>query len=226
MAKYNLSPTTLNIFLECPRCFWLHINQNIRRPRPIFPSLPGGMDIVLKMYFDRYRLKNQLPPEIAGKVSGSLFPNISILERWRSWFDTNLRYEDRSLDAMLSGALDDCLIEEDSYIPLDFKTRGTGLKEDPKKYYQVQLDCYCLILEASGYKTKGISYLVYLWPTEVIEGGLIKFNVEVIKVKTNIKAAKKVFKEAAELLQLGIPEANPDCQYCNYHEQRMTRNID
>ena len=54
----RLSPSTLNLFLECPRCFWLHINKRIQRPRGIFPSLPGGMDLVIKDYFDcEYRGK-------------------------------------------------------------------------------------------------------------------------------------------------------------------------
>lgn len=212
---YKLSPTALNLFRDCPRCFWLQVNKNIRRPRGIFPSLPGGMDRVIKEYFDKYRLKNELPPEIGGSVRGKLFPDIEVLKKWRSWKNTGLRYEDTSLNASLSGALDDCMIENNYYMPLDYKTRGSTLVDDPRKYYQTQLDCYALILDASGFKSNGISYLVYYWPLEVQEKGIVKFHVETIEVQVNIEAAKEVFNNAVTLLSSAIPGPSSNCEYCN-----------
>ena len=53
--KHFLSPSQLGLFKECPRCFWMGKVKGIGRPRGIFPSLPGGMDNVIKPHFDRYR---------------------------------------------------------------------------------------------------------------------------------------------------------------------------
>src|SRR3989338_11003595 len=84
--RYKLSPTTgLSLFRECPRCFWLRYNEKVHRPDTIFPSLPGGMDRIIKEYFDTFRLKSQLPPEIAGTVSGRLVENQELLDSWRNW---------------------------------------------------------------------------------------------------------------------------------------------
>jgi len=218
--KISLSPSNLNVFLDCPRCFWLEKNRAIKRPRGIFPSLPGGMDVVIKKYFDSYRLKDKLPPEIEGMVTGKLFPDIIMLEKWRSWKNTNLCYEDKSIAVCLSGALDDCLIENNLYIPLDYKTRGYELREDPGKYYQIQLDCYCLMLKASGYEIMDIAYLLYYWPLKVSEDGVVKFHVELIKIRTNIESAKKIVKDAAFLLYSPMPEPSPDCEYCNLVQAR------
>ena len=211
----KLSPSSLNLFKECPRCFLLEKNKGIKRPRGIFPSLPGGMDLVIKDYFDKYRMIDKLPPEVDGKVSGKLFSNMAVLEKWRNWRTTELRYEDKVLNAILTGALDDCLISNDIYIPLDYKTRGSELKDDPRQYYQTQLDCYCLILESSGYKTEGLAYLLYYWPLEVKEDGLVRFHVEPIKIETNIDAAKKIFEDAINVLNREIPQASVECEYCN-----------
>ena len=211
----KLSPSSLNLFKECPRCFWLEKNKGIKRQRGIFPSLPGGMDLVIKDYFDKYRMIDKLPPEVDGKVSGKLFSNMAVLEKWRNWRTTELRYEDKVLNAILTGALDDCLISNDIYIPLDYKTRGSELKDDPRQYYQTQLDCYCLILESSGYKTEGLAYLLYYWPLEVKEDGLVRFHVEPIKIETNIDAAKKIFEDAINVLNREIPQASVECEYCN-----------
>ncbi len=216
MARYNLSPSTLNLFIECPCCFWLHINKGIKRPRGIFPSLPGGMDIAIKKYFDKYRIKGLLPPEIDGKIDGKLFGDIKILEKWRDWRTTDLRYEDKALDASLSGALDDCVVNNGYYIPRDYNTRGSGLKEDPRTYYQNQLDCYCLILESRGYKTKGISYLIYYYPKEVKENGMVEFIVEPIKIETSIKTARGTFEKAIKVLNGPLPDVNSECEYCSW----------
>ena len=214
MNEIRLSPSSLNLFLECPRCFWLDKNKRIKRPRGIFPSLPGGMDNVIKRYFDSYRLRGEMPPEIKGKIGGRLFSDIDTLEKWRNWRASDLCYKDYEYNARLVGALDDCIEDENRYIPIDYKTRGSELSEDPRQYYQNQLDCYCLMLEYSGFRTKGIAYLLYYWPIEVKEEGMVKFHVEPIKIETNIESAKKTVQDAAKLLSSPIPEANPNCEYC------------
>jgi len=219
-SNIKLSPSSLNIFLECPRCFWLDKNKNIKRPRGIFPSLPGGMDIAIKHYFDSYRLNNDLPPEIKGKVCGNLFSDSLILEKWRNWKLNDLFYEDKENSAILTGALDDCLVDKGYYIPLDYKTRGSEIKEDSLSYYQNQLDCYCLILEASGYKTKNLAYLVYYWPIKVSSNGTVKFHVEPFEVKTNIESAKATVRKAAKSLLSDMPLSNPNCEYCNLVSRR------
>jgi hypothetical protein len=178
------------------------------------------MDRVIKKYFDKYRLNNELPPEIQGKVAGTLFTNLSTLNKWRDWRNSDLRYEDKASNAVLIGALDDCLVEEGSYIPLDYKTRGSELKDDPRKYYQNQLDCYCLMLEACGFKTKNLAYLLYYWPEEVRQDSIVKFHVRPIRIETNIESAKEIVKDAAALLAAPMPKSSDTCEYCNLVAKR------
>ena len=63
---YKLSPSSLSVLKECPRCFWLQVNKKIRRPIGAFPSLPGGMDRILKTHFDSFRSREELPPDEKG----------------------------------------------------------------------------------------------------------------------------------------------------------------
>ena len=216
----RLSPTTgLNLFRECPRCFWLHFNEKVHRPRGIFPSLPGGMDLVIKKYFDNYR--GDLPPEIEGRVEGVLVKDLKLMEKWRNW-RTGLEYHNKELDAVLFGALDDCLIDNDYYISLDYKTRGSAPKDgDSEKYYQTQLDTYNFLLETNGYKAKDFAYLVYYYPEEVRKDGVVKFNIKPVKVKTDLNRAKKTFLDAVELLKGPIPKHHSDCEYCSWISDRL-----
>lgn len=216
----KLSPTTgLNLFRECPRCFWLHFNKGVHRPRGIFPSLPSGMDQVIKKYFDKYRGK--LVPEIEGKVEGKLMEDLELLNKWRNW-RTGPEYEDKKNKAVLFGALDDCLQDGGFYIPLDYKTRGFPVKEgDSEKYYQTQLDTYSLLLHENGYKVKDFAYLIYYYPEEVRKNGVVKFNIKTVKVATDLKRAKKTFVDAVKLLRGPEPKKHSECDYCSWLSDRL-----
>ncbi len=217
LGGIKLSPSTLNLFLECPKCFWLEKVKGIHRPRGIFPSLPGGMDNLIKKYFDSYRIQGTLPPEIDGKVEGVLMADLHLLNQWRSW-RTGLVYRHPESGAILSGALDDLLVNPSKqiYMPFDYKTRGYALKEDSSSYYENQLNCYSLMLDANGLKSAGFGYLCYYIPTDVKEGGQVKFNVTVKKMKVNSQAAKKVFEDALSLIAGPMPKAHSACIYCSW----------
>ena len=215
----RLSPTTgLNLFKDCPKCFWLHYNEKVQRPRGIFPSLPSGMDLVIKKYFDNYR--GNLPPEMVGKVEGNLIPDLNLMNQWRNW-RTGLTYNREDLDAQLFGALDDCLIEDDCYIPLDYKTRGSAPRDgDSEKYYQTQLDAYSLMLDANGYKTKNYALLVYYYPSEVKSDGVVIFDIKPVKVETNLDRVKNLFQDAVNLLNEPMPSNHSECEHCNWITSR------
>lgn len=211
----KLSPSTLGLFKECPRCFWLQMNKGVHRPRGIFPSLPGGVDNVLKDYFDQYRKIGKLPPEIDGQVDGKLFDNRELLGRWRNNWQ-GARYFDEKLDALLRGALDDCLKDGVFLIPLDYKTRGYALKEDSTSYYQHQLDIYCFLLEKEGHKVRNFAYLVFYYPHAVEENGVIRFEVKPKKVETSTKRAYELFSDAVKLLEGPEPQSHSECTYCTW----------
>jgi len=217
----KLSPSKLNLFQECPLCFWLQEVKGIHRPTQPFSSLPSGMDLLIKKYFDLWREKGELPPEIQGKVKEKPLQNQELLRRWRYW-GTGPKYEDKKLGFVLQGALDECFVDPSTssgqvyYIPVDYKTRGFDLKNDSLKYYQLQMDCYTLLLEAEGYKTKKAAYLVYYIPKKVRANGKVDFAVEIHKVKTDPENAIKVAQEAVKTLKGAQPPSHSECGFCSW----------
>lgn len=218
----KLSPTTgLNLFRECTRCFWLHYNQRVRRPRGIFPSLPSGMDVVIKAYIDSYREKDELPPELNGKVVGKLMPDFYTLNRWRDWRTHALEHEYNDLNVIVFGALDDCLVDDNYYIPFDYKTGGWASKPgQSEQYYQTQLDTYALLLHEIGYKIRNFAYLLYYFPKKIHTGTKIEFNTEVVEVKTDIERAKQTVKDAVAVLSEPLPKRHSNCEYCSWINDR------
>ena len=215
MNLIKLSPSTLNVFLECRRCFWLDKIKNIKRPRGIFPSLPSGMDRAIKVHFDSFRSRNELPPELSGEdfTGVGLFKDQGRLDKWRNW-RTGLEFKD-SDGSILGGALDDLLTKDGRYIPFDYKTKGSPTtEEDAVKYYQNQLDCYALLLEENRLPTMGCGFLLFYSPKSVSENGNVLFELQAIKVGTDVERARSTFKKATALLKGPLPAKNHQCEYC------------
>ncbi len=210
---YKLSPSSLNIFVECPRCFWLQFNKGIKRPLGIFPSLPSGMDAILKVYFDKYMRKKELPPVLAN-LKLKLFDDEALLKEWRSNFK-GIRYEDKKGN-ILHGAVDNILVNDKKLIVLDYKTRGFPLKENTHEHYISQMNLYNFLLRKNGYKTENYSYLLFYYPNKVNSKGDVVFDTKLIKIKTDAKKAEKLFNDAIACLEGEIPECSDACEYCKY----------
>jgi len=219
MKPLTLSNSRLSLYTECPRCFWLDLNAGIKRPDTIFPSLPGGLDLQFKRYFDQFRATGDLPPEVKGKLPGQLLSDGATIDRWRNW-RRGIRHTPPWAEVELMGALDECLVDEDCfYYPLDYKTRGYAPKADTHEYYQDQMNLYTLLLEGNGHKTKRVAYLLYYHPIEVQERGLIQFHISVQEVPTDPEAAERLVKEAVTVLSGPAPPSAASCGFCKWNSE-------
>ncbi|HKZ34948.1 MAG TPA: PD-(D/E)XK nuclease family protein [Patescibacteria group bacterium] len=215
MKPIRLSASTLSLFEECPRCFWVHMNHRKKRPSGPFPSLPSGMDAAIKSYVDRFR--GSLPPELVGKIQGVFYDDVEQIKKWRNWrTGLTIIYPERN--AQLTGALDDLIVDNGAYIPLDFKTRGFAVKEGTSEFFQTQLNLYDLLLEANGFHTPGFGYLLYYIPHLVREHGIVEFQVEVHRVETQRDQARALFDNALEVLRGSLPSKHKDCLFCVWGE--------
>ncbi len=220
---YKLSPSSINVMLECPRCFWLQLVKKLRRPSGAFPSLPGGMDKILKKHFDNFMENGELPPEIKkhGLKNGyRLFDDKKLLDIWRNNFK-GLQYVDKTSGFLLKGAVDNILSKGKKLVVLDYKTRGYPLKEDTAEHYQTQMDIYNFLLRENGYKTEDYAYLLFYHPEKVVENGDVVFNTDLVKMETSAENGAKAFKKAIKILKSEKPpKASEDCKFCAYRGEK------
>lgn len=209
----KLSPSALNLFKECPRCFWLHHNKGIKRPEGIFPSLPSGIDKVLKAHFDKHRLKGEIPKELDLK-DVKLFDDIEKLKVWQNNFK-GISYTDKDGN-ILHGAVDELLVKDSKIIVLDFKTRGFPCKDDTHEHYIDQLNIYNYLLRKNSHETEDYSYLMFFHPKEITERGTFVFNINLMKIPTDIKQAEKLWKAAIACLEGDEPAPKEECGFCNW----------
>jgi hypothetical protein len=213
---YKLSPSSLNLMKECPRCFWLTQHGVWKRPDSPFPQLPNGMDRVIKAHFDRFMEKKELPPEIRNHPDTKdlkLFDNKDLLELWRnarkgiSWTDEN--------GNILHGGVDNLLTNNNKIIVIDYKTKGFPIKDEKESgdSYQNQLDMYNFLLRKNGYETEDYAFLLFYIPNTINSNGEVVFDTLLAKRDINVKNAEEIFNKAIGLLNRDCPKEG--CEWCD-----------
>jgi len=235
--KAFLSPTLLDTFRQCPRCaFDQYSPLRTKRPRGPYPTLPNGMDEVLKRYTDQFR--GELPPELAHLEGRRLVEDQGLINRYREWNGlkctrsvildrptTNLPKRKVTQELILTGGIDDLLYNSDDEIEIiDFKTKkGEPADDYGTKYYQYTLDCYAYMLREQGLSVSSKAYLWYWWPASVGTDGQIKFDQKLLYMTVNPDTTVERLDEIANSLptiNMEVlnyrPNSAPDCEYCTY----------
>ena len=128
---YSLSPSTLNLLEECPRCFWLAVVKKTKRPSGPMASIVIKIDSILKNYFDSYREKDQLPPIIKEKVKAKLAKNMP-----------KTLYHKENDEITVMGRPDDYLeLHDGNIVAFDHKTKSKA-PDKTHPAHQLQLDVY------------------------------------------------------------------------------------
>ncbi len=211
----QLSPNSLNLFLECPHCFWLEKNRGIKRPPPYAYALNSAMDTLLKEEFDAYRAKKLAHPLLKeNNIKAHLFSNQKLLNQWRNNL-AGIRYFDEDLQATLFGAVDDILeFGNGELAPLDYKSTGAPA-ESVYDRFQLQMDTYTFLLEKNGYQTPKKGYLAF-YIVDKSKGFIdrLPFRKEIMEINTNPADIYEIFKDAVAVLKGDTPpKHSSDCPF-------------
>lgn len=211
----QLSPSSLNLYLECPLCFWLAKCKGIRRPPPYPYALNTAVDILLKQEFDSYRAKKEPHPLIVeSNIQAKLFSDQNKLNQWRNNFE-GIRYYDPKIGATLFGAVDDVLEFPDGKLaPLDYKSTGSSV---PRVYdrFQLQMDVYSYLLGKNGFSISKKGYLAfYIVDKKNGFGDRLPFRKELHEITTDTSYVQKLFEEAVALIGKDAPPTHrQECQF-------------
>jgi hypothetical protein len=210
---YTLSPSHLRLYRECKRCFWLLLKEGKKRPSSIYPSLPYGIGQALARRFDYYRDKGQVPRELR-QVPGIKLCDHPLMALWRD-YRKGIRYKDEQGNLLL-GSVDDVLQLDEQLLVLHYVTRGFPAKEETAKYYQDKLNMYTFLLQKSGFPVAAYAYLLFYYPKDVNWQGDIWFRKELLKIPVSVQDAEKLFMDALEMLDKGLPEKTLGCEWCEW----------
>ncbi len=184
----------------------MQFNEKKRRPSGAFPTLPAGMDGVLKAFYGNPKRL----AETGLKVQG--FPKPELLKDWQNNWKC-LRLTNKK-GHTLKGTVDNLVMENGKVVVLDYKTRGFPLKDDTVERYRLQMSVYTYILEQLGYKTSKHTYLLFYYPRGLSKYDQVSFHVVAIKLDVEAAYARSVFEQAIGCLE-GTKPPNC-CEWCAY----------
>lgn len=221
---FKLSRSKIDLFLECPRCFYYDRRLGVGRP-PGFPfALNSAVDHLLKLEFDIHRAHGTKHPLIEKYcVDARPVPHEN-LEQWRHNF-TGVQYLHEPTHLFIFGAIDD--LWENSkgeYIVVDYKATAkdgdiTELNQGWHIGYKRQMEIYQWLLRKNGHVVSDTGYFVYCngkTDRKAFDAKL-EFDITLIPYIGNDSWIEKTILKIHECLnQDEIPAANPNCDYCAY----------
>lgn len=222
-APFVISRSKIDLFLECPRCFYFDRRLGIGRP-PGFPfNLNSAVDKLLKKEFDIHRAKQtQHPLMKTYGIEAIPFAHEDI-DIWRENFK-GVRFLHEPTNFEVTGAVDDVWQMPDSSIAVvDYKATSkdgeVSLDADWQIGYKRQMEVYQWLLRQKGFNVSNTGYFVYCngqTDKEAFDGRL-EFKVKIIPYTGSGEWIEKTLTDIKKCLdQAHIPAAGKECDYCAY----------
>ncbi|MBU2102200.1 MAG: hypothetical protein ABH865_03425 [Candidatus Omnitrophota bacterium] len=212
---FSITPAMLNLFRECPRCFWLELAKKGSLRRPCVPASGffDGMCVLLRKRFDAYRAQGSLPPELKKIIAGVPVPQ-RLITAWRGP-EKGLRFRDRGRFA-LTAHPDECVIVGTRYIPVRLRVSGGLKREGLASASILELSCYNFLLERAGYAVSRYAYDISYVFTAFNDEKTASFNVSLTQAPT--LAAGTIYtmvSAAVDVLKSVVPpQESSDCRFC------------
>ncbi len=226
-GKWRLSRSKIELFVECPRCFYLDNKLGTARPRGPAFTLNVAVDTLFKKEFDTYR-KSKKPHPLMVEYGISAIPfSHKMLDTWRENFQ-GIEFHHTSTDFLVSGAIDDIWEDtEGNLIVVDYKAtakEGTILTLDDsswKEQYMRQIGVYQWLLRQNGFSVSDIGYFVYANGDSTPEffNNTLQFETTLVPCKGEDTWIEPTLHEIKKCLDSDtIPPVGTACEFCPYRE--------
>jgi len=223
-APFALSRSKVDLFMACPRCFYLDRRLGIARP-PGFPfNLNSAVDALLKKEFDACRAKGEPHPLMTEAGLRAVPHAHPELDTWRSNFK-GVRFEDRKTNLVLFGAIDDLWrdLESGGLIVVDYKATSKDaevtLDAQWQDGYKRQMEFYQWLLRRQELPVLDRGWFVYCNGRRDLErfDNRLEFRVRLIPYDGDDSWIEPVLAEIRATLDAPQPPApGEDCEYCEF----------
>jgi len=221
-TPFPLSRTKVDLFIECPRCFYLDRRLGISRPAGFPFNLNSAVDTLLKKEFDAFRRKGEPHPLMSGAGLNAVPHAHPQLDTWRSNFK-GVRTVHEATGFELFGAIDDLWrdLGTGELIVADYKATSkeaeVTLDADWQDGYKRQMEFYQWLVRRQDLKVARRGWFVYANGRRDLEAfdNRLEFRMKMIPYEGNDAWVEPVLLEIRETLD--APEPPPptgDCEYC------------
>lgn len=228
-GNWKLSRSKIDLFKECPRCFYIDNKLGTKRV-PGFPfNLNSAVDHLLKQEFDIHRVRGgQHPLQEEYKIDARPATHEKI-DTWRENFE-GVQYRHAPTGFLVTGAIDDLWINsKGEYIVVDYKATAkeeavAKLDQPWQDGYKRQMEIYQWLLRKNDLPVSDTGYFVYC--TGQLDRRAfdkkLDFDVNLIAYEGKDDWVEGTLLEIKKCLESSeIPKSGNDCGYCKYWYARQ-----
>lgn len=231
-TPFKLSRSKIELFTQCPRCFWLDVRLKITRPSSPPFQINKAIDELFKKEFDGYRAKQEPHPLMLEYAIEAVPYQHDKLDEWRHNF-TGVVHLHEPTNLHLFGAVDDIWVNPaGELIVVDYKAtakdKEVSLDAEWQNSYKRQMEIYQWLLRQNGFLVSDTGYFVYTNGRMDLDGfhDRVEFRTKVIAhtgstdwVEPTVMKMKECM-DSETMPAVGQSIMGGDCEFCTYARSR------
>lgn len=224
---FKLSRSKIDLFVECPRCFYLDRRMLVARPQGFPFNLNSAVDALLKKEFDVHRKAGTPHPYMVDAGIQAVPFKHAQMDVWRENFTGGQTLHEES-NFLIFGAIDDLWIHTDGsekgkLIIVDYKATSkdgeVNLDAEWQDGYRRQMEVYQWIFRRMGFEVSDTGFFVYANGLKDKPGfdNKLEFSIKVLAHKGDASWIDKTLMNIKKCLDDDrIPKEKETCEYCKY----------
>lgn len=230
-APFKVSRSKIELFKQCPRCFWLDVRLKIKRPEGPPFNINKAIDELFKKEFDTYRTKGE-PHPIMVQYELDAIPFVhDKLDDWRETF-VGVQAPHEATNLLVFGAVDDLWVNQaGEVIVVDYKATAKDKEVSISAGWQIsykrQLEVYQWLLRQNGLIVSDTGYFVYTNGRLDLDGFFdkIEFKTKLIPYTGNADWVEPTLLQMKACMDGDMPPVGDsimggECEFCAYAKQR------
>jgi len=228
---FKVSRSKIELYTQCPRCFWLDVRLKITRPGSPPFQINKAIDQLYKKEFDAYREQGKPHPIMKLHGLKAVPFKHKDMEVWRANF-TGVSTLHKATNLHVFGAVDDIWVnEDDELIIVDYKATSKNAEVNLdalwQNMYKRQMEIYQWLFRQNGFKVSKTGYFVYTNARQDLDvfGDKLVFKTKLIPhegddswIDGAIKKMKKVMD--GDMPEVGTAAMGGPCEHCEYARKR------
>ena len=229
---YKVSRSKIELYKQCPRCFWLEVRLKIKRPSGPPFNINKTIDELYKKEFDSFRKSKKPHPIMTANDLDAIPFAHTDLDKWRHNF-TGVQAIHKPSNLHVFGAIDDVWVNTaGELIVVDYKATskasGVSIDSEWQLSYKRQMEVYQWLLRQNGFEVNDTGYFVYTNARIDLDGfnDRLEFETKLLPYKGDDSWVDQVLLEmkstmdSEEMPAVGSAAMGGPCEFCSYARSR------
>lgn len=223
---FRVSRSKIDLYVQCPRCFYLDRRLGISRPSMPAFTLNNAVDTLLKKEFDIHRAAGTPHPLMEHYGIDAVPLAHEKMDEWRDALRRGVQYVDPGTNFNVTGGVDDVWVNPaGEFIVVDYKATSSPnevtLEGHWKEAYKRQMEVYQWLLRKNGFTVSSLGYFVYCNGTTDRKAfdAKLEFDVTVLPYEGDDAWVPGVLRAMKVCLDADTPPVpGEECEHCAYVE--------